>query len=265
MSVKINGMAVYEYGEKNNRPIIFIHGFPFNGYMWRAQFSNFKNDYRCIAYDLRGFGASELNDATLTIESFVDDLFVLMDDMKLDKPIACGLSMGGYILLRAVERNEARFGGIILCDTKSEADSNEVKIKRAINIKKIDQFGAEKFVEDFVPTTMNPESIVNLGNGYSHLLNLWKTTSAKSLKAALLAMAARTDTTSYLNKIEIPTLLICGEKDSLTPPEVMQAMQIKIKNSQIVIVKNSAHLAPLENKDETNLAIHDFLQGNFPR
>ncbi len=259
MSKKIHSIAVYEYGNKENQSIIFIHGFPFNSYMWRGQTSHFKENYHCVAYDIRGFGSSDTGDSILTMEIFVDDLFMLIDEMHLRKPIVCGLSMGGYILLRAVERDESRFGGIILCDTKSEADSNEVKIKRANNIKKIDQSGTEKFVEDFVPTTLKPESIAKLGNGYTHLLNLWKTTSAKTVKASLLAMAARTDTTGYLKNISVPTLLICGEEDALTPPPVMSAMKSEIKNSELVIVKEAAHLAPLENADETNAAIEKFL------
>jgi Predicted hydrolases or acyltransferases (alpha/beta hydrolase superfamily) len=76
----------------------------------------------------------------------------------------------------------------------------------------------------------------------------------------MLAMLSRTDTTSSLDKIEIPTLLICGKDDTLTPPSVMKDMFHKIKNAEFVEIQNAGHMAPIENPDEVNSAITKFLK-----
>ena len=99
----INGLYVLEYGENNSQPLIFIHAFPLCDRMWDTQVKDFEKDYRVIVYDLRGFGYSEIGDAQFSIDSHVDDLVSIMDTLKLQYPVICGLSMGGYIALRALE------------------------------------------------------------------------------------------------------------------------------------------------------------------
>lgn len=118
--------------------------------MWQPQIEELKKDYFCVSYDIRGLGESPANDGQFTMESFVDDLERIVDELKLYKPVLCGLSMGGYISLRAMERIQNKFSALILCDTKSEADNNEGKLKRASAIKQINSGMFGEFVETFV-------------------------------------------------------------------------------------------------------------------
>src|SRR5512140_2859095 len=111
-------------------PVVFIHGFPFNRKMWQPQVDRFKDDYTLLTYDIRGHGESDPGDGQYSIELFVDDLFALLDHLGFTQVVLVGLSMGGYIALRAAERDPRRFKGLALCDTKSEADANEAKIRR---------------------------------------------------------------------------------------------------------------------------------------
>jgi len=93
--------------------------------MWNPQIDLLKQGFRVVIYDIRGHGESDVGDGQYTMELFADDLLGLLDSLKIEKAVLCGLSMGGYIALRAVEKSEARVEGLILCDTKAEADSNE--------------------------------------------------------------------------------------------------------------------------------------------
>jgi pimeloyl-ACP methyl ester carboxylesterase len=256
----INGLSVFVEGNSKNKSIIFLHGFPYDHTMWKEQIDELSEKYFCVTYDIRGLGESPVGDGQHTMEYFVDDLETIINELKLDKPILCGLSMGGYISFRALERMETKFSAVILCDTRSEADNNEGKLKRAAAIKRINAEGLAPFAKDFITNCF--------GENYKqHNKDEFEKRIAKSsgfdpvgVKGSLLAMLGRNDTTEYLNKIRIPALVICGEFDALTPPSVMKPLAEKINGAEFVIIKNSGHMSPIENPKEVNEAIMKFLE-----
>ena len=255
-----NNLAVFQTGNKNNQPIVFIHGFPFDHKMWDFQVDYFKKDYHCITYDISGLGESPAGDGQYTMEGFVDDLFNVVESLKLNKPVLCGLSMGGYIALRAIERNEEKIKALILCDTKSEADSNAGKINRAKGVKEINEIGAEKFAEGFVQRCFSEEFVKTNREEYEQVVMRSKESDPVGLKGCLLAMAGRTDTTGYLDKIKIPVLVLCGEEDQLTPPSVMKSMSDKIAGSLFHTIPKSGHVTPVENPKVFNSIVEKFLK-----
>lgn len=259
-----NNTVIYQEGKENPQAIIFIHGFPFDCKMWSGQVEYFKKNYHCVTYDIRGLGESPAGDGQFTMESFVDDLFEIMDELSLNKPVICGLSMGGYIALRAVERDEKKFRAVILCDTKSEADSNAVKLNRAAGIKQINNEGVQKFIGSFVPKCFTDKFINSNMPGYKEVLNRALRSDPKGIKGCLLAMAGRTDTTGYLSKVKIPVLVICGAEDKITPPDIMKAMSDKISTSEFLIVREAAHLSPVENSKFVNSSIDKFIKAKLP-
>jgi pimeloyl-ACP methyl ester carboxylesterase len=259
MNSEQTDLSIFTSGSTNDKPIIFVHGFPYDHTMWDKQIDELKSHYYCVSYDIRGLGESPIGDGQYTIESFVDDLEAILNELKLEKPVLCGLSMGGYISLRAVERNESIYGGLILCDTRSASDADEGKIKRADNIRKINVHGVKQFVSDFVPMCFSVKSITDSNEEYSKVLSKSLNSNAIGVKGCLLAMAGRTDTTGYLSKIKIPALLLCGEDDRLTPPDAMELMAVQIPGSQFEIVPNAGHMAPIENASFVTNKIKKFL------
>lgn len=263
MQLTINGLEVYTFGNESNQPIIFVHGFPYDHTMWDKQIEFLKEDYYCVTYDIRGLGSSAVGDGQYTMESYVDDLFKIIAELELTKPALCGLSMGGYISLRAVERSQETFGSLILCDTRAEADSDEGKLIRASKIKQINEVGIEAFVDSFVPTCFAEDTIKNRSELFQSVLNRCKTNNLIGVKGALIAMLSRTDTTSYLSKINIPTIIIVGENDALTPPAVMKILHENIPNSEFVIIPEAGHMTPIEEPEAVNEAIRRFLEQNI--
>ena len=254
---------IIKHSNKFDHSIIFVHGFPLDHKMWKYQINNLVENYNCISYDIRGLGESSARDGQFTLEDLVDDLFNVVSETCTDKPVICGLSMGGYICLRAFEREENKFSGLILCDTKSEADSNQVKLGRAVSIRQINNEGVSVFAGEFVPGCFTPSSFKTIEEDYLEILERSKLSDSKGVKGCLLAMAGRTDTTGYLDKIKIPVLVLCGEDDSKTPPAVMKAMAKKIYNKEFHIIKDAGHLSPVENPGEVNKYIEGFLKKVF--
>ncbi len=260
MEKYVKGIAVHEYGDRNKVPIIFIHGFPYNSTMWAQQIKMLKEHYYCVAYDIRGMGETPPGDGQFTIEMFVDDLFAVIDGLDLERPVVIGFSMGGYIALRAMEREPDRFRALILSDTKAEADDDAGRLKRANAINIINKDGVEQFVSEFVPLAFSEAAQQNIPETYNLFLERAQAESPIGVKGCLLAMSARTDTTNSLADIRIPTLLLVGEHDTLTPPGVMQQMQDRIGGSVIVHVPKAGHMAPIENPEFVTQAIEEFLE-----
>lgn len=257
-NLNINGINVYDHGNKSSRCIIFVHAFPMNNRMWREQVKHFEKDYRIITYDNRGFGKSE-SEGNYTMDSHADDILDILEHLKIDKAVICGLSMGGYITLRALEKAPDKFTAALLCDTKSEADTNEGKVNRAKQIKQIKSGGRDEFVKTFVQNGISPASfknpaIVNEING------IISEQSDFSICTALMTMAARADKTTFLDKIKIPVLIIVGEEDKLTPPENSISMNNHIAGSELVTISGAGHFTNIEAHGTFNSAISKFLK-----
>jgi pimeloyl-ACP methyl ester carboxylesterase len=258
----IDGLSVFVEGKENTKPIIFVHGFPYDHHIWKNQIEEFNRKYFCVSYDIRGLGESVFGDGQFTMEQFVDDLESVVDNLKVDKPILCGLSMGGYISLRAMERIQNKFSGLILCDTKSEADNNQGRLKRAAAIKQINSGHYEEFIETFVRNCFGDKFVRENNLEYQKVVKRSKKNKPLGVKGCLLSMAGRTDTTESLDKINIPTLVICGSDDKLSPPAIMKPMSEKIPDSKFALIEEAGHMTPIEKPEEVNSAIKEFLSVN---
>lgn len=252
-------LTIFAEGNPSNQAIIFLHGFPYDSSMWSKQINELKEHFYCITYDIRGLGKSAVGHGQFTMETFVDDLFALIEEIKPVKPVICGLSMGGYIALRAVEREQAKFKAVILCDTKAEADDNTGRLKRAAGMKNIDTDGIEKFVNDFIPNCFSHSFIKNHPAEYNSIIERAAQANPVGVKGAMLAMLARTDTAGFLHEIRIPALVVCGEHDKLSPPEQMKSMAAKIPGSVFKEIPNAAHMTPIENPAEFNKTVLSFI------
>ena len=261
MRFMTNGIGIdYETeGPRTGLPIVLIHGFPFSKEMWKPQVEALKKEYYVITYDVRGHGASDVGDGQYAVEYFVDDLIALLDHLKLSKIIVAGLSMGGYIALRAVERNPERFRGLVLADTRSEADGNEGKIKRAVQAKTVKTDGMQKFAGTFLSAVFYPRTFETNPQAIEMIRKIIERSSPIAVAGTLLALAARTDTTSSLFSMTIPTLILVGQHDALTPPSASHAMKDKIPNAEIHVLPKSGHMSNLENSEDFNRHLLNFL------
>jgi 3-oxoadipate enol-lactonase len=260
-TVTINSTTLYytDSGPRDAEPLIFIHGFPFNHEMWDEQAALFESTFRVITYDIRGHGKSESDNTHFLIDFFVDDLFALMDHLKIKSAHVAGLSMGGYIALRGIERSPERFRSLILSNTKSEADSDEAKLKRADSIRTILNDGVQKFAEGFLKAVFASASFDKHPAAVEKIRKIILSTPPSTLCSTLIALAARTDTSASLPTVKIPVLILVGKHDTLTPPAAAQSMANKIPGARMHIFEQAAHMSNLEAAEEFNKYLLDFL------
>lgn len=258
----INNLTVSynDEGPDGTPVIIFIHGFPFTKAMWNKQTEVLKGNYRVIAYDIRGFGGSDAGKDDFSIDLFVNDLLGLMDALKIEKAIVCGLSMGGYIALNAIENYPERFSALILSDTTCTVDSAEAKEKRMNTIESIKQTGVEKYADESIKKLFAPESFTTKEIEIATAREMIVKTSEQSLFNTLHALADRKETCNKLPEINVPVLILVGKEDVITPPDAARFMHEKIKHSKLYIIGHAGHLSNMENPLEFNDHLKKFIE-----
>lgn len=240
-------------------PVVFLHAFPMTHRMWAEQIALVSKRTRVIAYDVRGHGRSPVGDGQYTIEGHVDDLMALLDELKISRCVLAGLSMGGYIGLRALERNPERFHAAALCDTRSDIDSNETRLKRAAQIRGLQSSGLPSFIDGFLNAVLSEETRRSKPEVVALCREMVNANTPKGIIGTLLGLAARTDTTASLNKMNCPTLILVGQEDKITPPSSAEVLKQQIPNSELHILPTAGHLSNLENSSEFNHFLLDFL------
>ena len=161
--------------------------------------------------------------------------------------------------MRAIERDPDRFKALILCDTQSAADSNEAKIKRANSVRLVKNEGVARFAESFLKAVFSPHTFEARPEIIDEIRTTILSSSPLGICGALLAMASRTDTTESLSHVRVPTLILVGKDDTVTPPSMANLMHDKISNSKLHLIENAAHMANLENPSVFNDLLVEFV------
>ncbi len=251
---------------KNAPPltVLFLHGFPFNKKMWMAQLKALPPGMTGIALDVRGHGQSTMGHGFFSVDLFAHDVIEFMRKLKIEKAVICGVSMGGYIALRAHEIVPDKFSGLILSDTNSISDSDEGKLKRFETIKTVLKSGTRSFSLIFTPKVFSKHSLDHKKEEVELIKDSIRRNNVRTICATLLALASRTDTTYHLKNIKIPVLLIWGKEDELTPKQQGLDLLEKLPNARFVELEKCGHLPSLEDSERFNKEMHTFLQAITP-
>ncbi len=248
------------------QPVLLVHGFPLDHTMWNAQIAALTPHARVIAPDLRGFGRSPLgpidaNDG-ITMERYADDLTELLDALQIgpDQPIVfAGLSMGGYIAWQFVRKYADRLRGFVLLDTRSLADTDEARAGRSKMAEKVAEWGSARVAEMMGPKLAAQSTHEQKPEVIADLRRVVSGTAPAAIAAAQRGLAARPDMTDFLPKISVPTLVIVGDQDAISPPAEMQAIAAAIPNADYVVIPNSGHMTTMENPEAVNKALTNFI------
>lgn len=260
-SLKINGIRLNLIDEGAGPPLVFLHGFPLDHSMWDGQRREFRSSHRVILPDLRGLGRSEVSPVPVTMDLFADDVAALLDNLGIAEPvILCGLSMGGCIAFAFVRRHAQRLRGLILCDCRAVADTAEMVANRRRLAEKVLSDGPTAAAEAMLPRLFGPTTNEKQPQVVDAVRNVILASSSRGIAAAQLSLADRPDSTPTLPEIKVPTLIVVGEHDVISPPAEMQGIAAAIPGATAVVIPGAGHMAPLEKPDDVNRAIREWMQ-----
>jgi len=267
MYAEINGLRMFYEDRSSSDPtgvIVFLHGFPLDHSIWRHQLDYFSMRYRCIAPDLRGFGASsELKKppepTPLMVDTFAADIVALLAHLNIKSANFVGLSMGGYIALAIWRRLATRklVRRLIFSNTRAAGDTPETKANRKRQAELVRTQGTRPYADEMLPRLLAPENIERCGNEVRHMI---ERTHPDTIVATLEALAARKDMTDWLRRVQVKTLAIVGEKDVISPPSDSELIAREVDGAKLVVIPNAGHLTPLEQPDAFNEAVYAFLK-----
>jgi YbgC/YbaW family acyl-CoA thioester hydrolase len=242
-------------------PVLFVHGFPFDRTMWRHQLATLSRVKR-IAPDLRGVGASGAPTSDdYSLARYADDLVAVLDGVGVRAAVVCGLSMGGYVIFELLRRHAERVRAIVLADTKAEADSAEGKRGRDELAALVTAQGPDAVSDRLLPRLIAPATLATQPEVAVQVREMARRWTVPSLVGALRTLRDRPDSTATLRAVRVPTLIVVGQDDELSPPAAAQAMAALIPGAQCHVIPAAGHLAPLEQPLATGRLLADFLSG----
>jgi pimeloyl-ACP methyl ester carboxylesterase len=249
------------YVERGSGPVLLlVHGFPLDHTMWKYQLEGLSDAARMIAPDLRGFGRSGVTPGAVSMERYADDLAAFLDALAIrEKIVFCGLSMGGYIAWQFWRKHAARVAKLILCDTRAAADTPEAAQTRLNTAERVENTGTQALTELMLGKLFAPATVKERPNEAEALQQVILNCPPQGVAAALRGMAARPDATPLLKSITVPTEVIVGEHDAISPPTEMRGIADAIPRARFVEIIGAGHLAPLEKPDEVNAVMRAVL------
>ncbi|HEX6307320.1 MAG TPA: alpha/beta fold hydrolase [Longimicrobiales bacterium] len=242
--------------------LLLIHGFPFSSAVWRPQLEYAPAGWRVIAPDLRGFGrSSAVAGSRIAMEQYADDATALLRHLGVRNAVVCGHSMGGYITFALLRRAPAFVRGLILSDTRASPDSPEARQGRLKNAKHIQMHGTTALVAAMVPRLLSQSTREKLPHIEQELRSIMRAAPGPAVTAALLGMADRPDSSPLLRSISVPTLVLVGEHDQITPVGEARLLARAIPGAQLQTISNAGHVPSLEQSMMFNRVLEGFVAG----
>ena len=241
-------------------PLVLLHGFPLDPRAWQevAEFTALNR--LTVRPALRDFGHShEFADAdspAFTVELLADDVHALLTELKLLPCVLGGLSMGGYVALAFARKYAADLRGLALVDTKAAADTPEARQGREEMIALVRREGTPAVVAQMLPKMTGP-GVTPAAR--ERLRRIMLDQSADGIALACMAMRDRPDFTGDLPKLNVPTAVVVGEQDAITPPELARSMADALPDCKLTVVPNAGHMAPLEQPFAAAVALKGLL------
>jgi 3-oxoadipate enol-lactonase len=238
-------------------PLVLLHAFPLDRTMWRPQLDGLAGIARVIALDLPGFGESPA--APFTIEGVADVVAEFLTARGVTKPVVCGLSMGGYVALALSRSRGDDLAGLILADTRAGVDDSTTRANRTKSIALARDKGTAAVFEGMLPRVLSENTHAEKADVVASVKAIAARQPGASAAAALAALRDRPDANGGLKAIAVPTLVLVGEFDAVTPPLAAANLAAQIRGSTLVHIPGAGHLSNLENPDAFNAAVRAFL------
>jgi pimeloyl-ACP methyl ester carboxylesterase len=242
--------------------VVMLHPFPSDHGYWLPLTRHLESRFRLVLPDLRGLGRSGVGEGATTMAKVAADVLRLCDELKIGRAAFVGCSVGGYALFEFWRKSRERVKALILMDTKAGADSDEARAVRLKNADEILQKGPEWVIEQMLPKLLGTTTM----SSRLDVVELAKATmrqgGAAGISALQRGMAERADSTATLAEIDVPTLVLGGEEDTLSPVSELERLARGIRGAELKIVSRAGHYAAFEQPEEVGRLVREFLERN---
>ncbi len=242
----VNGITLAYSDSGAGLPIVLLHAFPLNRTMWAEQETALSSQFRVITVDLRGHGESDAPLWHYTLDQAADDVRALLDHLAITQALFVGLSMGGYVLLAFYRKYADRVKGMVLADTKAQADTPEGKAGRFQMAQIAYTQGPSAIADIMIRKLLSPVTIQSKPEIVQRIRTMIEGNQISGIAGDLMAMAERPDSLPFLKQITCPTQIIVGELDQATPPADAKLMAEQIPQARLAIIPEAAHLANID-------------------
>ncbi len=241
--------------------IVLLHAFPLSSAMWAPQLPRLSAEHRVIAPDLKGFGETDAPNylGAYTMDGYVSELVGLLEALDLDRVVLVGLSLGGYIAFHLLRSRPDLVSALVLADTKPGADTEEVFKRRNDQQGLAARGSVGTLVKSLLPTLVGTTTLVGRPDLVELLRQMMMATVQGGYRGALEAMKYRVDSSDLLADIKVPTLVLVGAEDGVSPPDSVREWQEQIPGSSLVVLPHAGHLSNLEAPDAFSTAVVEFL------
>ncbi len=248
-TLTVNNIEIAYERRGNGKPLLLIHGFPFDHTTWNGIVPLLENDFDLILPDLRGFGASSSLGTVYQISDMAKDLAGLLEHLGIEKAVVAGHSMGGYVSLAFAKDYPNQVGGLALISSQAAADTPERKEGRYKTAQEVEEKGVGVVAE-----AMTPKLSAN-AEVQKTVRELIQKQGKAGVIGALKAMAKREDSIPLLTSFNFPVVLVHGDADALIPLEKSGEMKEILPTSHLVVLPGAGHMPMLEFPKETAEAV----------
>ena len=240
-------------------PIVLIHPFPVHHEFWKAVAGKLAARYQVILPDLRAHGRSEVGEGTATMSKHAADLMRLLETMQIPKAVFVGVSIGGYVLFELWRRFRERVSALVLANTRAEADTEQGRANRLKSIADSRLHGTAPFFDAQAQNLIGETTRRTRPDIVANARAMMQMMSVDGLAAIQQGMAERPNSIPTLRTIDVPTLIIAGEEDTVTPLANAQLMHQLINSSRLQTIARGGHYSALEHPEEFGRGLRQFL------
>jgi pimeloyl-ACP methyl ester carboxylesterase len=259
--IAVNGVNLAVDVRGQGAAILLIHGYPLDHTIWDHPLAQLDGWMR-IAPDLRGMGQSDAPDLGYSMATYADDLLALLNTLGVDRVVLCGLSMGGYIAFEILRRARERVRGLVLVNTRAEADTADGRKARDATAGQVREGGAAAIASAMLPRMLARQTGAENPPLSDRVYRMMAATPVAGVLGAIGAMRDRPDSFPLLPTLGgLPALVIVGDDDQLTPEDRARAMADALPGARLSVIPGAGHLTPLERPEAVTGLLAEFLAG----
>lgn len=244
--------------------VVFLHGIGGNKRNWRSNLPPVAEHFLAAAWDGRGWGESDDYEGPLSFEDMAGDLVRVIDHFGASRAHLVGLSLGVKVALNFVHLHPRRVASLTLCDGSLRARrADPASLKEFLRLRRQPLLDgkeprdiAEPVARSLVSPAAQPGALQQLIDSMSRL--------HKAMYLKALELAAFAEDAPGAARIAVPTLVVVGQDDRLTPVSEAQALVNAIPNARLAVVENAGHLVNIEQPEPFNALLLEFLLGLPP-